>query len=254
MSLSYSVITIARNAGSTIDDTLESVLSQTPPPSQYLLIDGGSEDGTLARIDAARRRAPADTAVVVQAQAACAPGAAGIPSAWNQALRQATGDIIFILNADDWYEPDAARRVLAAFAAAPDTDVVVTPIHYRQAPGGAVLRCQRPRRLRWLPLLMPLPHPGCFVRRSLYDRLGLYDERYAVSADYDFVYRAARAGAVFTTLDEAVVSMRPGGFARQRLSLARRETFAIARRHGAGLVAGLVAPGAAFLARWLLNR
>ena len=126
MSLSYSVITIARNAGSTIDDTLESVLSQTPPPSQYLLIDGGSEDDTLARIDAARRRAPADTAVVVQAQAACAPGAAGIPSAWNQALRQATGDIIFILNADDWYEPDAARRVLAAFAAAPDTDVVVT--------------------------------------------------------------------------------------------------------------------------------
>lgn len=249
MSLSYSVITIARNAAGTIDDTLDSVLSQTPPPSQYILIDGASEDDTLARVAATRSRATAATAFVVQAQGT-APGAAGIPAAWNQALRQATGDIISILNADDWYEPDAARRVLEAFAADPAAEVVVCPIQYRQAPGGAVLRCQRPRSLRWLPLLMPLPHPGCFVRRSLYERIGLFDERYAVSADYDFVFRAARAGAVFMRLDQPLVSMRPGGFARQRLALARRETLAIARRHGAGLLG----PGAAFLARWLLNR
>mgnify|MGYP000987983538 CR=1 FL=1 len=104
--------------------------------------------------------------------------------------------------------------------------------------------------LRLLPLMMPLPHPACFVRRRVYDRLGGYDDGFAVSADYDFVYRAYVAGCTFRCVDEPLVMMQPGGFARQRLGLARRETRDIACRHGGGLLL----PWLAYLLRVALNR
>jgi glycosyltransferase involved in cell wall biosynthesis len=247
MNLSYSVITICLNAGKTIADTLQSVVAQQPPPKQYLIVDGGSEDDTLERIAAARLPA-ARINLNLETQLP-RPGAAGIPAAWNQALQRIDADIVFILNADDWYEPHAAAAVLQTFADHPTVDLVAAPIQYRTAPGSPVLRIQRPRSLRWLPLLMPLPHPGCFARHRLYDRVGLFNENYAVSADYDFIYRATRAGCRIHTLDQPLVSMRPGGFARQRLAQARRETFRIARTHG-----GSALPAAAFLVRWLSNR
>ena len=78
---------------------------------------------------------------------------------------------------------------------------------------------------------MPVMHPGCFVRRSVYDRVGDFDERYRISADYDFMYRCRRAGVVFHPLSQPLVNMQWGGMARQNLPTARRETLAIARRH-----------------------
>jgi GT2 family glycosyltransferase len=252
MNLSYAVITVCLNAGKTIGDTLRSVFSQTPPPRQVILVDGGSQDDTLDRIEEARACHPAaaDSALRLETQRHTV-GSAGIPAAWNQALRRVVEeDVVFILNADDWYEPRAAAVVLQAFVDHPEIDIVTSPIQYCHAPGTAVLRTQAPHSLRWLPIRMPIPHPGCFVRRRVYDRIGPFSEDYAISADYEFVYRAARAGCRFHTLAEAVVCMRPGGLARRRLALARRETFRIARRHGAGFLL----PGAAFLARWLLNR
>jgi GT2 family glycosyltransferase len=79
---------------------------------------------------------------------------------------------------------------------------------------------------------MPLPHPGCFIRRRVYDQIGLYDERYAVSADYDFIYRCRRAGIGRVTLDTPLVAMRLGGLAGRQRPLARKETREIALRHG----------------------
>ncbi len=254
MSPPYVVITACLNAGKTIGDTVRSVLSQTPPPRQYLIIDGGSQDDTLERVAEARRSLPSPAAVDVRVepQRPLAPGAAGIPSAWNQALEAVAepDPVIFILNADDWYEDGAAKTVLEAFAQHPEADIVACPVQYRAAPGGPVLGVQPLRSLRWIPFLMPVPHPGCFVRRQVYERLGRFSEQYVISADYDFVYRAVRGGCRFHGLGRPLVSMRPGGLARQRRRLARRETFLIARRHGAGLLR----PGAAFLVRCLLNR
>jgi len=252
MTPSYAVITICLNAGRTIADTVGSVLSQTPAPARYIFVDGGSQDDTLARIQEACAGSPAAARVpiLIETQSPV-PRAAGIPAAWNQALRAITHEeVVFILNADDWYEPDAAATVLNVLAEDPAADIVLTPIVYREAPGRPILRRQAPCSLRWLPVLMPLPHPGCFVRRRVYDRLGLFSEDYSISADYDFIYRAARAGCRFHRLNRPLVSMRPGGLAHRRLALARRETFRIARRHGAGILL----PGTAFLGRWLLNR
>jgi glycosyltransferase involved in cell wall biosynthesis len=252
MSLSYGVITICLNAGKTIGDTVRSVLGQQPPPRQYVIVDGGSTDDTLTQVAAARAAVPAAASVDLRLEPQRQrPGsAAGIPAAWNQGLEHLDAEIVCIINADDWYEPETAATVLQAFADHPDADLVVAPIQYRNAPGSPVLRVQQPRSLRWLPALMPVPHPGCFVRRRVYERIGVFNEEFAVSADYEFIYRAARAGCRLHRLDRPLVSMRPGGFARQRLALARRETFRIGRAHSGGTLV----PAAAFLLRWLTRR
>lgn len=249
MTPSYAVITICRNAANTVGRAVNSVFAQNPRPKCYVFVDGQSTDGTPDVIETTLRAVDTgDTDCQILTQIP-QPRRAGIPSAWNQGLEKVRQDIVFILNADDWYEPHAAERVLRAFAAG-KPDIVVAPIQYRLDTRTPVQAVQRPRSLRLLPWLMPVPHPGCFVKRAVYDAIGRFDERYAVSADYDFIYRAYRAGMSVDALEMPLVNMQPGGFARQRLKQARRETRQIACRHGAVPIL----PWIAFFIRTLVNR
>ena len=248
--VSYAVITICRNAADTIARTIGSVLRQDPLPEAYIFVDAASEDGTKEVIrESLRPLAETRMSVEILNQKPD-PDRAGIPAAWNLALERVESDAVFILNADDWYEPETATTVLHEFAAEAEPDIVVSPIVWRSAPEAPACRVQRPRSLRLLPLLMPLPHPGCFIRRRVYERIGFYDERYSVSADYDFIYRAALASCRFRYLATPLVNMQPGGFARRRLALARQETREIGLRH----CRLAVLPHVAYMLRTLLHR
>ena len=90
-----------------------------------------------------------------------------------------------------------------------------------------------PRPLSLLPWKMPVPHPGTFFRRSTYDAVGLYDTRYRIAADYDFVWRCRGAGIRWRYLDVPCVNMQLGGLANASRRLARCETCRIARSHSA---------------------
>lgn len=226
--MNYGVITICRNAAATIARSLRSVQAQSVPPAQYVVVDGGSTDGTLAVVEDLAEGMPAGCEFQTVHQPTPPAGVAGIPNAWNLGLAQLQTDVVFLLNADDWLEPDAAATVMAAFEAVPEAGLLTSPIRIVGEEGERILR---PRPLWLFPFLMPVMHPGCFVRRSVYDRVGDFDERYRISADYDFVYRCRRAGVVFHGLSEPLVNMQWGGMARQNLPTARRETLAIARRH-----------------------
>ena len=69
------------------------------------------------------------------------------------------------------------------------------------------------------------------MRKSLYEKIGLYDERYAISADYDFIWRCRKANAKIRILEDILVSMEAGGLANSSRKAARRETLDIALRH-----------------------
>ncbi len=226
--MSYAVITICRNAAATIARSIRSVQAQTVPPAQYIIVDGESTDGTLEVVAELAEGMPSGCDFQVVPQPPPPPGVAGIPNAWNLGLGHIHANIIFLLNADDWLEPDAAETVLAAFAEAPEAGLLTSPIRIVADDRQWLLR---PRPLWLFPFLMPVMHPGCFVRRWVYDRVGDFDERYRISADYDFAYRCCRAGIPFHSLSRPLVNMQWGGAARQNLPTARRETLEIARRH-----------------------
>ncbi|MBT3287507.1 MAG: glycosyltransferase [Victivallales bacterium] len=245
--MTYGVVTICRNAAETVQRCIESVLAQSPPPAQYVVVDGGSTDGTLDKVGEMAEGAPGSCEFSLVHQATPPDGVAGIPNAWNLGLRDLHADVVVLLNADDWLEPDAAGTVLAEFAAAPDADLMISPIRIVTGEGERILH---PRPFWLFPFLMPVMHPGCFVRQRAYDRVGAFDERYRISADYDFMYRCRRAGCVFRSYAGPLVSMQWGGMARQNLPTARRETLAIARRHCP--IPGL--PWLAYLLRTLMNR
>ena len=224
------VITICWNSERTLERTVRSLLAQTRRPDEYILVDGGSTDSTHALATRlGKELEQADIAWHWLAQQR-QDGEAGIPSAWNQGIRQATGEVIALLNSDDWYESDTLAQVVSAFEKEPSADVVVAPIRLLDKEGrpSGVLKA---RPLWWTEFLMPLPHPGCFVRTETYTRLGLYDTRYCISADYDFVWRCRRAKIAIHALETPLVNMETGGLANSSRAAARRETLNIARKY-----------------------
>jgi GT2 family glycosyltransferase/peptidoglycan/LPS O-acetylase OafA/YrhL len=245
--ITYSVITACWNSARTIARCVGSVLGQTVQPREYLFVDGGSTDNTreLIRQSFADHSGP--------------PGAfawklleqgdvRGISAAWNVAIKECTSDIVFILNSDDWYEPDCAERVLCALRDNPDADVVLANARtYRR---GESVPCSVWRnRPDWLlPVLMPYVHTGCFVRRSVYERLGGFDPALALAMDYDFLWRCRVSGMKFVRLPDVVSNFELGGVANSHRKEARLETYRIASRYCR------VLPVAALACRYLAGR
>lgn len=227
----YGVVTICLNSADTLRRAAESVLGQTPAPRQYVFVDGGSTDATLDVvedvIERGRHQCP-DTAFLVLHQE---PHGGGIPGAWNMGIEALGTDVVFLLNSDDWYEPDCASTVLDALMAPSDADILVAPINVCRDQGDTSPVMRRSRSFCLFPVLMPVMHPGCFVRRSVYERAGLFDERYRISADYDFLYRCYRARMRFVRLGVPLTNMLTGGLASRSRARARRETCAAGLRH-----------------------
>ncbi|MCK5802164.1 MAG: glycosyltransferase [Lentisphaeria bacterium] len=229
--MNYAVVTICLNAEETLQRTIDSVLVQNPSPAEFLFIDGGSDDGTLAIIEKTRERLPDGTRLELVRQPPTPTGIAGIPNAWNLALERVTADLVFLLNADDWCEPTTAATVLQAFTDKPATDLLITPIRFATGPDDPAPGILSPRPFWLFPVLMPVMHPGCFVRRTVYERVGCFDERYRISADYDFVYRCRKAGMHFVHCNCPLVTMQKGGLANRSRALARDESLRIALAH-----------------------
>lgn len=218
--MKVSIITVCFNAEQYLSDAIGSVSSQDHPLRQHIVIDGGSCDGTL------------DILQAHSDQLACVISEPdqGLYDAMNKGIALADGDIIGILNADDYY-PDSAvlSQVVTAFEAHPDVDMVFGNVVFvNPADLSRVTRyydaCTfRPWKLRfgWMP-----PHPACFVRSKVFQRFGGYRLDYKIAADYEFFVRTLHTGHVpYRYLDRVLVCMREGGIStagwRSRILLNR---------------------------------
>lgn len=214
----FSIITVTYNSRTFLSETIQSVLSQDCADFEYILVDGGSTDGTLEIL---KDFAAGDSRIRWISE----PDD-GISDAFNKGIRMATGDIIGILNSDDTYTEVALGAVAAAFGADPACDVV----------HGDMIRFQDDTplfKLKPAPVDnrvwhdMPLNHPATFVRRSAYDLIGLFDTGLKVAMDYELVLRLYRAGCRFRYLDQVLAHMRYGGASDERFLAARREVFTV---------------------------
>jgi glycosyltransferase involved in cell wall biosynthesis len=176
-----SVVTPSYNQGQYLEETLKSVLSQDYPNLEYIVVDGGSLDGTLDVI----RRYEERLAYWVSERDK------GQSDAINKGLRRATGEIVTWLGSDDLFLPQALRRVAAHFE---KTDAAL--IHGRTVLFGDRVREQvkgaeeHDLELRYL-AGMPFPQPSSFFRRRVLDEQGYLDESLHYGMDYDLLARIA---------------------------------------------------------------
>jgi glycosyltransferase involved in cell wall biosynthesis len=245
--ITYSIITACWNSARTISRCIGSVLGQGIPPKEYLFVDGGSTDNTREIIrqsfaDHPSRRSSVPWKILEQGIVR------GISAAWNVALKECTGDVVFILNSDDWYEADCAERILNAMRDNPEAGIAHA--NARKYKRGESTPCgiwrNRPECL--LPLLMPYVHPACFVRRTVYAHIGGFDPAYAIAMDYDFLLRCKVNGVKSVKLPQLLTNFELGGTADSRRREARIELYRIARQYHR------VLPAVALMARYLTGR
>jgi len=229
--MKVTVVTATFNAAHTLADCLGSVAAQTHPDIEHWVIDGGSRDGTAQVVAAHAQR---------MAGFVSEPDD-GIYDALNKGLRRATGDVVGFLHADDLYaSPTTLARVAAAFDD-PAVDAVYGDLLYVDKQDlGRIVRYwkagpfERERmRAGWMP-----PHPTFYLRRSVYERLGGFDTRYRISADYDSMVRYLYAGRLNPAyIPEVLIRMRVGGASNRSLrNIVRKskEDWRIVRSHGLG--------------------
>jgi glycosyltransferase involved in cell wall biosynthesis len=189
-----SVITVVLNARNLVARTVSSVRAQTYDNIEYIIIDGGSDDGTVEELQRLEESIDRWTSEPDN----------GIAEAFNKGLSLANGEIVGILNAGDVYEPRAISAIVEAYGAQPETDVACGAIRLTER-GVAPLVClPSPSRLE---LETAVYHPAVFVRRAAYQRFGYFNEAYRFAMDYELLLRFRKAGAVFQVLTEVLATM-----------------------------------------------
>ena len=203
--MKVSIVTGTYNSAKTIKDTIESVLSQTYTNIEYIIIDGVSKDNTL---DIVNSYGVKITKVISEKDK-------GIYDAMNKGVSLATGDIVGILNSDDFFTDNRViERVVESFKNN-DLDAVYGDIHFvNDNDLNKTVRYYSSRIFR--PSLMRLgfmpAHPSFYVRRECYNKYGLFDLSYKIGADFELLLRFIKVNKIkIKYLNFDFVTMRTGG-------------------------------------------
>lgn len=206
--MKVSVITATWNSSATLRDTLESVLRQTYPDIEHIIVDGKSTDGTMDLVLEYEPRYNGRLRYISEPDK-------GIYDAMNKGIRMATGEVVGILNSDDFYtSPDTVERLVDELVTT-GVDAVYGDIHYVDEKN--LKKCVRYYSSagfrRWKMLLGFMPaHPSFYCRKEVYDRLGGFSTSYKVAADFENLLRLIYVGKISTKyVHKDCVTMRMGG-------------------------------------------
>lgn len=240
-----SLITASYNSARTISDTLRSVDAQTWPDIEYLVVDGGSKDETMAIV--AREGLRVTSAVSEPDK--------GIYDAYNKGLKRATGDVIGFINSDDYYcAPDVIETVMKAFEDPTVEAVHADLVYVAPENTGKIERHwkSRPATVENLRRGFIPAHPTLFLTRAAYDKIGEFDTGYRLAADYDFMLRAFYVHQIKSVyLPRILVRMRSGGATGGTAASIMKQNDEIRRSQTAH---GLNYPKALFFAHKVVDR
>lgn len=217
----FSIITVSYNSESTIRDTLESVLQQTYDNFEYIIVDGNSTDKTLDIVKEYQEKFNGKLTYISEPDN-------GIYDAMNKGIRMATGDIIGIINSDDWYEKNALQSVAEHCIDAPCA-IYYGAMRIIDESNGKEIRCtlNHPEYIREA----MINHPATFVSRQVYEKYGTFDCQYKMSADYDFIIRMTQLEDVkFVPVYDILACFRMGGISGTVNALL--ETMKIKKKYG----------------------
>ena len=207
--MKISLITATYNSAETLRDTMQSVLNQTFKDVDYMIIDGGSKDGTLDIVKEFEPKFEGRLRWISEKDK-------GIYDAMNKGVLMAQGDVVGILNSDDFFASDnVLEKVNATFTENPTIDGVYADVRYvdwnntsksvRLFSGKDFTR----KKLCWGK--MP-PHPSFYVKKECFDKFGLYSLDYPICSDYDMFVKMIWIGNINTLyINDVFVNMRSGG-------------------------------------------
>lgn len=219
------IITACRNSAQTIGNTIQSIIDQHYTSAEHIIVDAVSDDGT-AEVVAVHGdsislwiREPDD----------------GIADAWNKGIRRATGEVIGILNADDFYAPGTIAAVVNTFERSPDCGFVfgdLSMINASNVCSYKVLgRPEYEKNTRYH--MLGVPHPAVFVKKWVYDQVGLFNTKYKICADYELIRRVISQGIKGVCIPRTLTMMREGGLAEKERALQLKEVREISIKYGA---------------------
>jgi len=218
MSVKVSVITPVLNGISTIADCITSVKQQDYDNIEHIIIDANSIDGTVEYIASQKVKYISETDT-------------GVYDAFNKGVKLATGDIIHILNADDYYANGHVISSMVEKLTSENTDLCHGYITQLNRQGQPVKRVGKSLDKRELLSKMRVAHPSVFIRKNVYEKYGYFSQGFKIAGDHEFLLRIWDLVNI-SFLDEVCVIMRLGGISNSQVELSYRESMAAAILHG----------------------
>ena len=218
--MKISLITVTYNSGKTLSNTLESVLQQTYPDVEYIIVDGASKDHTVDIIKDYEPRFDGKLKWISEPDK-------GLYDAMNKGIRMASGDVIGILNSDDFFTANGVlQQVADAFKESQEIDAVYGDVHFVHPDN--LEKCVRYYSSkvfkRGLMKLGFMPaHPTFYMKKVLFDQYGLYKTDYQIAADFELLLRVIYKGGIrmlYLPLD--MVTMRTGGVSTSGIDAHKR--------------------------------
>lgn len=203
-----SIITVVYNGEKYLEQTIKSVINQNISNLEYIIIDGGSSDGT---IDIIKRYSDSISYWVSEPDS-------GIYDAINKGIKVSSGKYIGIINSDDWYEQNALSQLAKKFDSE-ESDIICGLL--RLWDDNKVMGIQG-NTSDFLVHGM-ISHPTCFVKKSVYDEIGVFNTKYKIAGDYDFMMRCLKKGSSFSFQEFVIANFRLSGVSNQNAELRRIE-------------------------------
>lgn len=206
--MKISIVTVTFNSSSTLRDTFQSILNQTYFDFEYLVIDGASTDNTLEIIKEYEPKFEGKMRYISEPDK-------GIYAAMNKGINMATGDVVGILNSDDFYTSNDALACLAHHLQQDHVDAIYGDVHYVK--DERLDKCVRyyssaKFRRSWMRFGFMPAHPSFYCYRSVYEKYGSFDTSYRVAADFENLLRFVFIHRIRTKyIPKDFVTMRTGG-------------------------------------------
>lgn len=215
-----SIITVCLNSECTLERAFNSILNQSCRNMEYIIVDGVSTDRTLNIVTEYQKRFDSNNIRfkwITELDS-------GIYDAMNKGIAMSSGQIIGILNSDDYYETNTIELIANAFHTHPEIGIFYGFLRFIQ--GDLELQTYRYRYENYLlnkqmQVFSATQHPTCFVKREVYHQIGHFDTQFRTAADYDFLIRAMKAGIQFQALDAVLCNFCTGGVSHTMSSFER---------------------------------
>ena len=203
-----SIITATFNSAKTLKDTIQSVLRQTNKDFEYLIIDGGSTDETIDIVKSYESEFSGRLKWVSEKDE-------GIYDAMNKGIKMASGDVVGILNSDDYFTSDDILQTVDNAFKSHEIDAIYGDIHFiRDGNPQKCVRYYSSRMFRpfWLRFGFMPAHPSFYCKREVFEKAGLYSLDYKIGADYEMMVRLFKKYRIKSLyINKDFVTMRTGG-------------------------------------------